>query len=124
MKKHLILFAAGLLVISACNNKSNRKTQTPGGIPSCLAAKIEVFSKKDAENPPVRIDEYQYKGQTVYLFTADCCDQYNTVYDGNCNAICSPSGGLDGGGDRKCTDFSNEAKLVKKIWEKKDETSK
>ncbi len=126
MKINLIpVLTLSLLAMAAgCNNKSNQKSKTTSGIPACLASQIETFSKKDAVNPPVQIDEYQYKGQTVYLFTADCCDQFNTVYDSACAVICSPSGGITGSGDGKCPDFSKEAKLVKKIWEKKDAAAK
>ena len=98
----------------SCSNKNGNKNI--GALPSCLVKQIESFDKKQSANPPVQIDEYMYKDKRVFLFTADCCDQYNTVYDEQCNAICSPSGGLEGRGDRKCEDFSKEARLIKKIW--------
>ena len=85
-------------------------------MPDC----IQKMTEGDpASNLPIQIDEYEYMGKKVYLVTADCCDQFNTVYDENCNAICSPSGGLEGKGDRKCPDFDSTARHVKKIWQKK-----
>ena len=53
---------------------------------------------------------------TSFLFSSNCCDQYNVAYDENCKAICAPSGGIAGSGDRKCLDFSSTAKFVKLVW--------
>jgi hypothetical protein len=76
-----------------------------------------------SNNSPVgtrrRSDEYRYNGKRVFLFSSDCCDQFNQVVDEQCNYICAPSGGITGKGDRKCTDFADKAELVKVVW--KDE---
>lgn len=77
---------------------------------------IDVQQKEIPPNAPVQIEEYVYKGKTVYLFTAQCCDQYNVLYDDSCKMICAPSGGFIGKGDGKCEDFSKMARLVKLIW--------
>jgi hypothetical protein len=77
------------------------------------------MTQGDPAATPLRIDEYDYKGQRVFYVTEDCCDKYNTVYDENCNPLCAPSGGIAGTGDGKCPDFNSTAKLIKKIWEKK-----
>ena len=122
MKYMKLLLPLGLLFIAAgsCNNKSGGQTTRNDSIPPCLARQIESFNKKETTNPPIQIDEYTYKGKRSFLFTADCCDQFNTLYDESCNVICSPSGGLEGGGDHKCEDFSKESKLIKQIWKKKE----
>jgi hypothetical protein len=86
-----------------------------------LRQKINAIEKKTMENPPVQIDEYLYNTKKVYLYTADCCDQFNTLYDELCKSICSPSGGMEGGGDHKCEDFFEKAKHVKLIWKRKDQ---
>ena len=49
-------------------------------------------------------------------FSSPCCDQYNNLYDSDCNLICAPSGGYTGKGDQKCLDFFDKAKHVKLIW--------
>ena len=77
---------------------------------------IDVQQKEIPPNAPVQIEEYVYKGKTVYLFTAQCCDQYNVLYDDSCKMICAPSGGFIGKGDGKCEDFLKMARLVKLIW--------
>jgi predicted small secreted protein len=112
-----VLSVTLVLIFTGCSN-TNKGKGKDNSIPSCLASQIDSFAKKTAEYPPIQIDEYLYKGKRVFLFTADCCDQFNTVYDENCKAICSPSGGIEGGGDHKCEDFGKEAKLVKMIWSK------
>lgn len=108
---HNLFTLSFLFVItgSQCN-----KTDT---IPKCINAKIAEIKAQPKWNPPAKVSEYEYQGKTVYYFTSNCCDQYNVVYDSNCNYICAPSGGLSGQGDGKCKDFNAEAKLVKVIWE-------
>lgn len=88
-------------------------------IPSCVNAKIEDIKAQPKWNPPAEIKEYEYNGQKVYLFSSNCCDQYNVLYDKNCNMICAPSGGFAGRGDGKCADFFEVAKFIRVVW--KDE---
>ncbi|CAF4247670.1 unnamed protein product, partial [Rotaria sordida] len=52
----------------------------------------------------------------VYLGTSNCCDQFDPLYDGECNYICAPSGGIRGDGDGKCTDFHAKATALGTIW--------
>ena len=123
--RSLILSVLTLLIVAcSCNNNNTKKSQgnttIKDSIPACLAKQIETFKKKETTNPPIQVDEYQYKGKRVFLFTADCCDQFNMLYDENCKAICAPSGGFEGRGDHQCEDFSTDAKFVKLIWKKAD----
>lgn len=89
------------------------------GLPSCMYQLIQKIKSQPVWNPPATIHEYEYKGQTVYLISAPCCDQYTTLVDKECRAICSPGGGITGRGDGLCPDFSEKAKLVRLVW--KDE---
>ena len=127
-----IYFIFLILIVFACGNPKKVTTTGSGSdttiattiptienIPSCLRQTIDKIRNKQYDSPPLQIDEYRYKGKLVYLHTADCCDQYNVVYDENCKGICSPSGGIDGRGDRKCTDFKDSARLVRSIWKSK-----
>jgi hypothetical protein len=107
-----------LFFIFSCNNSKEKqdKAVTQDSIPACVMQKIEAINKKTISNPPLQIDEYLYNGKRVFLYTADCCDQFNMLYDENCKSLCAPSGGLDGSGDRKCRDFSANAKHIKVTW--------
>jgi hypothetical protein len=122
MKYFFILLIFPLLSVSECGNhktKSDATTenreQVKDSIPSCVRKLIDKGTKEVPE-APVQIDEYSYKGKKVYLFIAQCCDQYNMLYDENCKEICAPTGGFTGKGDGKCKDFDSTAKHVKLIW--------
>ena len=110
--KFILLLLALPLVNEKCGNKADT-------IPACIQQKIDVIKKEPKWNPPAEVNEYTYNGKKVYLFSSPCCDQYNNLYDSDCNVICAPTGGYTGKGDQKCLDFSEKAKHVKLIW--KDE---
>ena len=91
----------------------------PVNCPSCIQEWINTVKKQSTWNPPAEVNEYFYNGKTVYLLSANCCDQYVTLVDSFCNYLCAPSGGITGGGDHKCTDFYSKAKFIRLVW--KDE---
>lgn len=107
--KFIFLLLALPLLHEKCNTQKN-------SIPSCIQQKIEQIQKEPRWNPPAEVNEYSYEGKTVYLFSSPCCDQYNNLYDKECNLICAASGGFTGKGDRKCPEFFEKAKHVKLIW--------
>ena len=109
MKYLLLTLSLPLFLTCQCNKKT-------GEIPSCIQKKIDSIKAVSKWNPPAEVNEYIYQGKHVYLFSADCCDQYNELSDSNCNYICAPSGGITGSGDMKCPDFRSSAKFVKLIW--------
>jgi len=110
VKKFLFgLIAIPFLAAGDCNTKN---------IPTCVKRIIADAKQTGSKDAPVQIDEYTYMGERVFLFTAPCCDQYNTLYDMNCNPICAPSGGIKGDGDGKCKDFSTTATFVRNLWKK------
>lgn len=125
----MILFAFPFLSASECGKKEKNASQAEeitesreiysDSIPVCVQRLIDAGKKEDPPTSPVQVDEYLYKGQKVYLLTAQCCDFYNEVYDTSCVKICAPTGGFTGKGDGKCPDFSEEAKLIKTIWKEK-----
>lgn len=86
------------------------------GATSCIRDMIDQYKRDPLTNPARAVYSYQYKGKTVYYITSDCCDQFNTVYDINCNIICFPDGGITGTGDGSCPDFFNEATNKTLIW--------
>jgi hypothetical protein len=85
-------------------------------IPKCIQSKIDSIKKEPRYNPPAEVTEYSYNDKRFFLFSSDCCDQYNSLFDENCNYVCAPSGGFTGKGDMKCNDFTEKAKLVKQVW--------
>jgi hypothetical protein len=84
--------------------------------PDKIQTKIAELKAQPKANPAYEVWEYQYQGQRVYLVTADCCDQYTTVYDACLNVLCAPSGGITGRGDGKCPDFNEKASEKKLVW--------
>jgi hypothetical protein len=112
MKVFIVLAATLSLATKQC-------TPRPKALPLCVRQKIEAIQREPKWNPAAEVNEYEYGGKRVYLFSSPCCDQYNTAVDGDCNYICAPSGGLTGKGDRKCEDFAANAKWIKLVW--KDE---
>lgn len=85
-------------------------------VPDCIVEKIKTIKAQPKWNPPAQVDEYLFNGRKVYLFSADCCDQYAELYDENCKLLCAPSGGITGKGDGNCPDFSTQAKHIRLIW--------
>lgn len=83
---------------------------------SCIEEKIEFIKSDEVSNPPTKIFKWEADGNTYYYITSDCCDQFNYLYDTNCELICAPDGGFTGMGDGNCPDFNGE--IEKKLfWE-------
>jgi hypothetical protein len=124
MKYLLILLAVPFFAASECGKKKNKPDTTDNqqnktdSVPACIRQLIDDGKKATPPATPLQVDEYLFKGKTVYLVTADCCDFFNVVYDDSCKAICAPSGGITGRGDGKCPEFSKDATHVKLIWKK------
>ena len=121
MKYLLVLLVFSFLSASECGKKKKKKIEdnreaVKDSIPVCVRKLIDDANKEMPPNAPVQVDEYSYNGKTVFLLTAPCCDQFNTLYDDSCKMICSPSGGITGRGDRKCDNFSKNASFVKLVW--------
>jgi len=114
MKVFTLIASVLILTATVCSKKN-----TEAGWSSCIQQKIDSIKKQPRWNPPATVNEYIYKGKTVYLFSSNCCDQYNIVYNNQCNYICAPSGGYTGKGDFKCEDFNASAMHVRLVW--KDE---
>ena len=124
MKYLLLLLVIPFLSASDCGSKKEKKavdskTDTTV-LPACVQKMIDDAKKEEPPMPPVQVDEYSYKGKKVYLFTSQCCDFYNLVYDDSCKNLCAPNGGFTGRGDGKCPDFDSTAKRVRTIWKNPD----
>ena len=103
-----------VLIVTALLNSECRKTTMD--IPVCVQQRIEAIMAEPKWNPPAQVDEWIYKNEPVFLFSSDCCDQLLMLYDGSCSFICSPGGGIAGGGDGKCADFYESATHVRLVW--------
>jgi hypothetical protein len=106
-----IIFLA-LIVITLLSSLSSAKPE----IPTCIQKKIDSILAGPVLNPPTRISKYLYRGKMTYLWSSSCCDQFDPLYDGECNRICAPSGGKTGRGDGRCTDFRQTATLLGNVW--------
>ncbi len=107
--KQLLIAAAAIFILASCSKKL-------APAPACVQQKISEIKTQPKWNPPAEINEYEYEGKRVFLFTSDCCDQYIVLLDGSCNYICAPSGGITGAGDDKCRDFFSKAKHIRLVW--------
>lgn len=103
-QKHLLslkLFLIALVwLVAGCD-----KNVPPDDLPPCISAMVDEIQNSKVRNPPAQLWKYEYNGRVVYYFPAYCCDIPSMVYDENCNAICSPDGGITGRGDGRCSDF-------------------
>jgi hypothetical protein len=82
-----------------------------------LAELIAEFEAQDAANPPIKISEYLYNGNTVYFVPQRCCDIFSDLYDDNGTLVAHPDGGIAGVGDGKAPDFSTSAEFVRLVWQ-------
>lgn len=89
----------------------------PAGTPDCIVNMITQIKGQDKWNPPATITRYLYKGQVVYFIPQRCCDIPSVLLDEQCNIVCSPDGGIGGGGDGKCMDFFATRSAEKLIWQ-------
>jgi len=110
------LLGSIFLMITLLNSKSCDKKPL-NDIPQCIQQMISEYQNRPVQNPSATFYEYDYKGQKVFYMKPPCCDQMSKLYDSNCNFICSPDGGIKGGGDGKCPDFFKERKNEKLIWQ-------
>lgn len=76
--------------------------------PNWVKKLIEKEEAGRVANSPASLSKCKYKGQIVYYLPPRCCDIPSVLYDENGNFICSPDGGMTGGGDEKCVDFFYE----------------
>jgi len=117
MKIVLLLLSFTILVSETCDKKKKASQASDElSIPMCIQSKIDSIKKLSRFNPPAEVNEYTYKNKRVFLFSSDCCDNFNLLFDENCKYVCAPTGGITGKGDMSCTDFTEKAKLVKLIW--------
>lgn len=101
-----------LATLSSCE-----KIDVPKGTPSCIKKQIREARSNDHSCHDM-VYRYDYKGETVYLFTDDgnCADALTLIYDEDCKLICS-MGGINGEGNGQCPDFHQQATNKELIWQ-------
>ena len=114
MPRFLYLACLGVLAFRSLSEaEAAPKPKCP---PTGIQAKIAELKAKPKANPAYEVWAYKYQGHKVYLVTADCCDQYSTLYDECMQVLCAPSGGFTGRGDGHCPQFAQEATDKKLVW--------
>src|SRR5437763_814749 len=113
--KSLLLTGFIIAMVASCDKERNSNSDH-SSVPACIQTRIDDIKKQPKWNPPAEVNEYLYNGKKVYLFNANCCDQFITLVDDSCNPICAPSGGITGSGDRNCPDFYQKAHFIRLIW--------
>ena len=112
MKYFILLLSVGI----GFSCKKDCRQNYPDAVPSCIITKIEELKSNPKGNPAYSVYQYDYNGQKVYYFPAQCCDQFSVLYDKNCNFLCNPNGGIGGGGNGGCTDFFSTRTNEVLIW--------
>lgn len=111
MKPHTI---AVLLILATMVFSCDKDNTTD--TPACITSKITTLQNGPVQSPPAQVYRWDVDGAVYYYITADCCDQYNLLYDTECNVVCAPDGGFTGQGDGQCPQFSTEPQKTL-IWE-------
>jgi len=106
------LAVAGLAFFFSSCEKLDLKV----AVPSCVEKKIRRIERGKVPDPPVEVWQWEVDGQTYFYFIANCCDQFNLLYDGQCNFVCAFDGGFSGVGDGNCPIFEGEI-MRTLVWE-------
>lgn len=91
------------LIVGICASASTMAHAVQANSVIDALVKEKKLNRVD-RNPPGAIQKYLISGKEYYHIDAECCDQYNDLYDNHGKYVCSPSGGFTGGGNRiqKC----------------------
>lgn len=98
--------------VTACAKKNISNSS----IPSAIQKRIDEIKSQPVQNPPVTVYSYDYNGETVFYFSAPCCDRYSDLLNAKGKLICHPDGGFTGKGDGSCKDFGEKRSNEKLIW--------
>ncbi|MEK6478603.1 hypothetical protein WJR50_13750 [Catalinimonas sp. 4WD22] len=85
-------------------------------VPTCIEKKIRKIKREEVQNPPAKVWRWEADRHTYFYITSGCCDQFNYLYDDDCDIVCAPDGGFTGGGDGNCSDLSEPIEYTL-VWE-------
>jgi hypothetical protein len=91
MKPLFLILIVFIFTAYSCETKLHR----------CLRNDIIQFQKCPPTTPAYEIKVYKIKDEKFYFVPEPCniWDGNSILYDGNCNVVCYPSGGIGGSGD-------------------------
>jgi hypothetical protein len=115
MKRFLLL--CSVFVVTSCLRDELHLVTCDPSVPDCVKSKIEDIKKDAPWSPPAKIYRYSYDGKRVYYIPGRCCDIPSILFDESCHTVCSPDGGLSGGGDGMCKDFFDKRINKELIWQ-------
>ncbi|MFT3929589.1 MAG: hypothetical protein QM709_04735 [Spongiibacteraceae bacterium] len=96
------------IALTACAESSS--------LPTWLQQRIAAYETGPEHDAPLEIWQIRHDGKAAYFFVANCCDQYNPLYDEKGQLICHPSGGIVGRGDGRCPVPMDEGSKATFIW--------
>ena len=108
-----------IITLFLLNSKSCLEDNLPKGTPNCIKDEIKKAIRAEVQTPPMQIHSFDYHAEKVFLINSPCCDQFDYIYNSNCEKICAPYGGITGKGDNRCPDFGEKATNKMLVW--KDE---
>ena len=95
-----------------------KKLNLPVTVPDCVERDIKRFERQDGGfDNAVAVYQWLVDGKIYYYYASDCCDQFNYLYDEECNLVCAPDGGFGGNGDGNCPEFVGDITEVL-VWKK------
>lgn len=106
MKNHTQIFS--ILLLIGYLQFGCKSSDQDIGLPACIIAQIEAIKNEPIRNPSAEVWKWEDNSKVFYYFNSPCCDQYNYLYNENCEVVCAPDGGFTGKGDEKCPEFEGD----------------
>lgn len=73
--------------------------------PACVKKMVNNSEKGKGFISIIAVYEWVIDGNKYYYLVSECCDFLNFLFDDECNEICAPTGGDNGGGSMDCPSF-------------------
>ncbi len=89
---------------------------SPDALPGWLQRAIAGYQAHPKQADVASIWRITHHGAPAYYMVAPCCDRFNDLLDARGMKICSPSGGLAGGGDGRCPAPVDPGTPVDLVW--------
>jgi hypothetical protein len=113
----LVVSVSALWGCSYCPAPSSFPDDALEDSPDWVAELVETMQREKVANPPASLWRYSYRGNAVYFVPPRCCDIPSILYDAGGTVICSPDGGIGGGGDGRCPDFFEARSDEALVWQ-------
>jgi len=118
MKNLLSLAIVSFLFISSFFlSISCEKNPTEPQFPDCMRAKVDSIIARPVNFKPAELWLWRINGVRYYYLTSPCCNNYDYLYDSDCNIYCAPTGGTNNQGDGTC---NLQGKKIKRVLLWKD----